>query len=118
MQNWTQYADDEIYVIDLLQRRSGLRHIAPRHRHDQRDGEAVMTTTEHPGSVIKQFLRGKLPFDSVTTTDGTPFVLDAHHHWITLEEYEYFRSRNFSSEALADQNAPWVNGMPPLPAPI
>lgn len=107
---------NEMYVVDLIQEESGRRYVRVRPAGESKHEHTALESKVYSGRVLNDFASNRQISEDVTTIDGEPFGLDPHDSWMTLTEAKYWRE-NRSQQALEDENAPWVNGKPPLFAP-
>lgn len=107
---------NETYVVDLIQEESGKRYIRVRKPNESKHENTALESKVYSGQILNDFASSRQISSDVTTVDDEPFGLDPHDMWMTLTEAKYWREHR-SQDALEDENAPWVNGLPPLFAP-
>jgi hypothetical protein len=113
---WNNLRNDVLYVIDLVQKPSGVRMIRFRTPDDPKHEHTALTTEPVMGHRLKIWGREQQLSLNVPITDGRLFVLDPHDIWMTKEEFEYWHT-NRSEETTENPDAPWVNNLPPKFAP-
>ena len=109
---WNNLQSQTPYVMDLIQLPDGKRFIAFRKPDEPPHDSTALQTRTYTGAELKRFCQERKISPDVVTTDGRTFGLDPHDVWLTQEEVEYWRAHR-SQAALADPNAPWVNGIAP-----
>lgn len=109
---WDRMKDNELYVLDFVQLDDRTRLVELRRAEDEPHQHSVLESNKHLGSDLKQWRRYSVA-DHVRLTNGESFVLEAHGGWLTLREYEYWKSGPDVKERVPPSEFDWVNGIPP-----
>ena len=91
---WSQkLSENQMYVLDLVERPDGWRGLKPRKPDAPQDEGAVFETMPYRGGDLQTWQEYQKLETNVRLSDGSTFRLDAHGFWYTEEEFRQWSDR-------------------------